>query len=985
MEEPDYKFDVFLSYSRKDEEFGRRLEEALENYTLPKDVNTRSIFRKRLNVFRDKKDLVPNMADYYEAIEGYLKQSRYLVVVCSPNARSSPYVNAEIETYLRSNEANRVIPVLLSGKPNNVSEAKPEEYAFPQALCDALAMPLAVEFTEFERAPGKLNKGRYHDSWYTLLSKIFGTERAEIERLDAKRQARRRAIFAGVSLAVIAALSVALVFVMISRQQAASERDHAQQLLYASDINLAQRAFESGNVGLGRDLLEAHRPKSGERDLRGFEWYYLWQLYNGQLASFKSTEDLAFSRDGSRFATVTGDAIKVWDTASQRESANIALGPVPNNSKRKAIFTPTIDFSPDGNTVAYGDNLRGTLLFDLGSASSRRVPIPTLDEKQKQSSVLSSEDGIKRYWEEMVGGGAPRFSPDGRLLAVAYSCGVVAVYDAKSLNQIATLGDGPGVQDCASFVTFSPDGKLLAYGNSFNVNLWDTVTYNNLPEPEQDVSQPDSIDELVSVAFSPDSRILAIGDRSKQVVLWNISTRKVLARLKGHEGWVSALAFSPDGKTLYSGGIDKTVKVWDFSSYNGDGRVNAENIKPFANLKGHTDSIVSIRSAPNGKIIATVGTDETANLWADTAGQEFEKIDEVHWVFPAANLAVRMTREETNNTTTFFEFNSEIRAKPASTSSVPDIVSPDGRIVGFENHRYDAEPQEVTIDLREAGSLQNLTSLPAHRFRSFATFSEDNRIFCVIGRDGKSVMLWDTVEKKELPAIKNDADLQSYLISADGKVIVTFDKNGSKIKTWEIASQHELAQLVRQPTAENNEEETPFHTDPHTLSADGQLLAFSDSTKVELWQVKSADAPLALANQEMRGPVSVIAFSPDGKILAAGDDFGTVRIWDTVTRQELATFMGHKDSVTTLAFSPDSRTLASGGGGRDGAVKLYGLSALREMLTLTHEPSPSAEVHAGQGSEDEISKLFFSSDGRALITHSGNAILRIWRGNAPSS
>jgi hypothetical protein len=128
-------------------------------------------------------------------------------VICSPNARSSPYVDAEIQAFLRSNEANRVIPVLLSGKPNNDSPAKPEEYAFPQALCDALAMPLAVEFTEFRRAPGKLNKGRFKDSWYSLLAKIFGTERAEIERLDAKRQARRRAIFAAVSLAVIALLS----------------------------------------------------------------------------------------------------------------------------------------------------------------------------------------------------------------------------------------------------------------------------------------------------------------------------------------------------------------------------------------------------------------------------------------------------------------------------------------------------------------------------------------------------------------------------------------------------------------------------------------------------------------------------------------------------------------------------------------------------------------------------------------------------------
>ena len=116
MEEPKYQFDVFLSYSRKDEEFGKRLEEALESYTLPKAVSARALSTKRLNVFRDKKDLVPTDSDYYKSIEGYLKLSRYLIVVCSPNARSSEYVNQEIRTYLQSHEANQVIAVLLSGK-----------------------------------------------------------------------------------------------------------------------------------------------------------------------------------------------------------------------------------------------------------------------------------------------------------------------------------------------------------------------------------------------------------------------------------------------------------------------------------------------------------------------------------------------------------------------------------------------------------------------------------------------------------------------------------------------------------------------------------------------------------------------------------------------------------------------------------------------------------------------------------------------------
>lgn len=512
----DYQFDVFLSYSRKDEEFGKKLEQALENFRLPKNIKTSLISRNRLSVFRDKNDLVPTDTDYYQTIAGYLKRSGNLIVICSPNARRSQYVNQEIAAFLESHEPKRLIPVLLAGRPNNESEANADEHAFPEALCNALQMPLALQFTGFERAKGKVSGRRYHDSWYTLLAKIFGAERAEIERVDAKRQARRRAIFAAVSVAIIALLSVALVFAIISRQQAVRERDSARRLLYASNMNLAQRSFESGNVALGKELLESYLPakQSGQEDLRGFEWYYLWRLYNQQLATFDATYDITFSRDGARFATATADGVKIWDAASLRETANVKLIPpdAAKVSEGEGYFYSSIDSSPDGRTIAYGDPVRGTMLLDIGSGLSRAVPVPVPGKTQ-------SEDSFP--WYQGGAGDALRFSPDGKLLAVSYGSGVMAVYDAHSLQQVVALGEAPsGVGGIGkSFVTFSPDGRVLAYGNRFSVSLWDTVARRDLGEPERDPTQPDGVEEVEAVAFSADGKILAIGDRSKQLML----------------------------------------------------------------------------------------------------------------------------------------------------------------------------------------------------------------------------------------------------------------------------------------------------------------------------------------------------------------------------------------------------------------------------------------------------------------------------------
>ncbi len=66
-----------------------------------------------------------------------------------------------------------------------------------------------------------------------------------------------------------------------------------------------------------------------------------------------------------------------------------------------------------------------------------------------------------------------------------------------------------------------------------------------------------------------------------------------------------------------------------------------------------------------------------------------------------------------------------------------------------------------------------------------------------------------------------------------------------------------------------------------------------------------------LAAVSRRSPVNSIAFSPDGKTLAAGSDDGTVRLWDVAVGDELSRFEGHSSGVRAVAFSPDGKTLAS--------------------------------------------------------------------------
>jgi hypothetical protein len=87
--------------------------------------------------------------------------------------------------------------------------------------------------------------------------------------------------------------------------------------------------------------------------------------------------------------------------------------------------------------------------------------------------------------------------------------------------------------------------------------------------------------------------------------------------------------------------------------------------------------------------------------------------------------------------------------------------------------------------------------------------------------------------------------------------------------------------------------------------------------------------PLPLTTKGDRRAHSV-AFSPDGRLVACGDNFGFVRIWDVFAQREVAAWKGHQGQVYTVAFSPDNRTLASGG--TDTTILLWNTQGLRVPL-----------------------------------------------------
>ncbi|MBD2015919.1 NACHT domain-containing protein [Microcoleus sp. FACHB-53] len=147
------------------------------------------------------------------------------------------------------------------------------------------------------------------------------------------------------------------------------------------------------------------------------------------------------------------------------------------------------------------------------------------------------------------------------------------------------------------------------------------------------------------------------------------------------------------------------------------------------------------------------------------------------------------------------------------------------------------------------------------------------------------------------------------------------------------------------------------------FSPDGKLLATSDVVgQVRIWHV--GDGQQILTFQGHTNWISSIAFSPNGQLLAvSGSSDPTVKLWEINTGQCLQTLQGHSNWVTWVAFSPGGQILASGSD--DQTVRLWEVNTGNCLQIL-------------QGHRDKVRSLAFSPNGQILASGSDDSIVRLW-------
>jgi WD40 repeat protein/predicted Ser/Thr protein kinase len=716
----------------------------------------------------------------------------------------------------------------------------------------------------------------------------------------AWRWCRRKPALAGSMAFAVVLLLIVAIGSPIAAVHIAHARNTARQNLYAADIKQVQQAWENGNAQLAVSLLSAQRPPRGQDDLRGFEWRYFWKVCQGEQAfTFRGhtepVSSVAFWDLGNTVASASQNGtVKLWDGRSHRETMTL----------RKDWFPPVaVAFSPDGQTLAWGENGITLWQADLQNEIARLwadfPKVHTLafspDGKKLASAGYVGATTQLKVWElatrraVAVFASLPfqrisqrtvftlAFSPDGKKLAVGGTLGLLKIWDFSKAEELATpsMEKPIGIRSLA----FSPNGKFLAIPQGKSVLLLEVGTSAMTALSTAEISE-----ETLQVAFSPDGQWLTIGTVSGVIELVDRKSQRSLRPLMGHTEAVSSLAFSPDSHALISGSLDKTMRLWSIAQQ------PQKNI-----LRGHTNSVSCVALSPDGQIIASGSLDGSLKLWDAASLQELATL-------PGHNRRVRSVA---------FSPNGQLLASTSGDET--EEGSP-------------LEPGDVKLwDVSKRAELATLEGL-TNAVRSVA-FSPDGSTVA-IGAP-YAAELWDVATHRQIAMLsgqlrKHDERVTAVTFSPDSKTLAV-GSYSKTIELWDVAGRRLMAELT----------EVSGGVECLAFSPNGNFLASGNrDLLVRLWNVRNRKLDAVFPGHKAL-TVSSVAFSPDGKTLASSGGDGTVRLWSVAAHRELATLKSDADKVWAVVFSGDGKVLFSGNG--DGTVRLWRSPSFEETHASVNE------------------------------------------------
>jgi WD40 repeat protein len=859
-------YTAFISYSHvRDGQFGPALQRALERFARP------WYQARRRRIFLDDANMAAT-PDLRAEIEEALGQSANLVLLASPAAAASRWVDQEVAWWVEHRETDRILVVLTDGelawRADGSIDAERTAVLPPSLLGAITAEPRWVDVRWARDIADVEDNPDWNSCLADIVAALDGRPKDELigEHIQQARRTRRLVVATITTLCVLLAASLVGGYVAVNQR---NEAQRQTQLATARQLTAEVGSIRDSQPDLARQLLaQAYRMAPTEASVLGA---IITSTSIARVLPAPGAGAVAISPVRQLIAVCEGAGVTIRDPGSAAVLATVS---------DLHECAGAVTFSPDDRTLAVGDAGGGVRVYDVTDPAS-----PVL------RAVLGGpgESQLPEFSAGLVNplrgtGHAVRFvGGSSTLLATAMESQRVELWDLGDPNSPHKVAEMPGT---VLGIDVSRDGKLLAVAGDV-VTLWDIA---DPARPRQRGATPGNGYNVLDVSFDPSGTLLAVGGYNGSAQLWEVADPgspvpgPVLA---GGSERVYAVEFAPDGRSLAVGDSDGVIDLWEVD----------DPLRPRrgATLSGHTAGIADLEFEPDGHTLASVSTDGPPGARAGPNGSVRL------WAVTGA-------------------LRSEAVASVSDGDSNAPAFSPDDKTL--------AHGQPTRLWSISGSALRPIAQIETAPAGGQATaFSPDGRLLA----SGNPVVLWDTADVTDprnlTPEVVRQFGADLVAFAPDRPLVLASSDRGFAL--WTVTDDRPVL-AAELPGTASRAEGAAFSPTARLVAARS-----TDGT-VGLWDVTDPAAPVGLASVSTGDQaIQSVAFTTAGMLLV-GDAGGVVSIWDTTdpTRpEEVATIARHSSAVSGLAAQPGGDLIASASD--DGTIRLVSIADPAQPVEVT--------------------------------------------------
>jgi WD40 repeat protein len=586
------KYKVFISYSHAaDGQLAAALQYGLHRFAKP-------WYKLRaMRAFRDKTGLAVT-PELWGSIQQALESSEYFILLASPEAAQSKWVEQEVDWWLRNRPTRGLLIVLTGG-----------ELAWNRTTAD-------FDWSKTAALPRRLERAFAEEPNYLDLR--WAKTRTDLSLRQPK-------------------------FVEAIASLAATLQGRPLDVLIGEDVNQHRKTMLLLRVTVGGLVLLTIAS--------GFAAFVAWQARSAAGRIAKSGADITQqklrveqSKALSAQALIAGETNRDLALLLAMEAAKTQPTPEAESALRQSLFESLqpertfpghpggawfAAFTPDGKRIITGgaDNIAriwdvasGALLIEL-RGHTNGVTGADFSPDRKRLCTFSHYEEAARGWDLATTNllfeiRQPRlvaigFSHDGKYILGVGDQGDAVLYDAVTGQRSHPLASAYAQMRGASFVltaAFSPDGRRVALVD-FGPAVCETSSGKCLFELDGHTNQ------VRDISYSPDGNWLVTAGEDSTARIWRAATGKSAALLP-HDAGVIIATFSPDGKWVATGDDRKVIRIWETASWT---KVAQIDIKP--------RELLSFTFSPNGKCLLTGSMDENStDVWETATGARIAEL-----------------------------------------------------------------------------------------------------------------------------------------------------------------------------------------------------------------------------------------------------------------------------------------------------------------------------------------------------------------------